>query len=133
MNARAFQILAPVWTESISSDGLFDFDLSADASSRSVELVGFVGLELDFSLFHDRLLVQYQDSDKRILLLLLIGSGFLGRRYLQRALTALSDLQQPISELAKGNLAVQFKPAEHREISEIVEALESTASALGRT
>ncbi len=51
--------------------------------------------------------------------------------YLARALTAISDLQQPIAELAKGNLTVQFKPAEHREISEIVEALESTASALG--
>jgi diguanylate cyclase (GGDEF)-like protein len=130
MNARAFQILAPVWTESITSDGLFDFDLSADATSRSVELVGFVGLELDFSLFHDRLLSNIKIAIS-ILLLLLIGSGFLGRRYLQRALTALSDLQQPISELARGNLAVEFKPAEHREISEIVEALESTASALG--
>ncbi len=130
MNARAFQILAPVWTESISSDGLFDFDLSADPSNRSVELVGFVGLELDFSLFHVRLLSNIKIAIS-VLLLLLIGSGFLGRRYLQRALTALSDLQQPISELAKGNLSVQFKPAEHREISEIVEALESTASALG--
>ena len=42
----------------------------------------------------------------------------------------MSDLQEPIAELAKGNLTVKFKPAEHREISEIVEALESTASAL---
>ena len=40
-------------------------------------------------------------------------------------------MQQPIAELAKGNLSVEFKPAAHREISEIVEALESTASALG--
>jgi diguanylate cyclase (GGDEF)-like protein len=44
---------------------------------------------------------------------------------------AISDLQQPIAELAKGNLAVEFKPALHREISDIVEALESTATALG--
>jgi diguanylate cyclase (GGDEF)-like protein len=50
---------------------------------------------------------------------------------LQRALSSISDLQQPIAELAQGNLAVEFKPAEHREISEIVEALESTVSALG--
>jgi diguanylate cyclase (GGDEF)-like protein len=130
MNARAFQILAPVWTESITSDGLFNFDLARDAANRSVELIGFVGLELDFSLFHDRLLSNIKIAIS-ILLLLLIGSGFLGRRFLQRALTALADLQQPISELAKGNLAVKFKPAEHREISEIVEALESTAAALG--
>ena len=63
--------------------------------------------------------------------MLLVVSGVLARRYLARALTAISDLQQPIAELAKGNLTVEFKPAEHREISEIVEALETTASALG--
>ena len=130
MNARAFEILAPVWTESITSDGLFNYDPSVDASNKRVELIGFVGLQLDFSLFHDRLLTNIKIAIS-ILLVLLIGSGFLGRRYLLRALTAISDLQAPIAELAKGNLAVEFKPAEHREISEIVEALESTASALG--
>jgi diguanylate cyclase (GGDEF)-like protein len=130
LNARAFEILAPVWTESISSDGLFNFDPEADADGNSVELIGFVGLHLDFSLFHNRLLTNIKIAIS-ILMLLLIASGFLGRRYLLRALTAISDLQQPIAELAKGNLAVEFKPAEHREISEIVEALESTASALG--
>jgi diguanylate cyclase (GGDEF)-like protein len=130
MNARAFEILAPVWTESITSDGLLNYDPSMDASDKRVKLIGFVGLQLDFSLFHDRLLTNIKIAIS-ILLALLIASGFLGRRYLLRALTAISDLQQPIAELAKGNLAVKFKPAAHREISEIVEALESTASALG--
>lgn len=130
LNARAFHILAPVWTESIASDGLFNFNLSSDESATTSQLIGFVGLELDFSLFHDRLLSNIKIAIS-ILVVLLIASGFLGRRYLARALTAISDLQQPIAELAKGNLAVEFKPAEHREISEIVEALESTASALG--
>lgn len=130
LNARAFEILAPVWTESIPGDGLFSFDLSADSSGTEIELIGFVGLQLDFSLFHNRLLTNIKIAIS-VLLLLLIGSGFLGRHYLARALTAISDLQQPIAELAKGNLTVRFKPAEHREISEIVEALETTASALG--
>ena len=129
LNARAFEILAPVWTETIASDGLFSFDLEEPASANA-ELVGFVGLELDFSLFHNRLLTNIRIAIS-VLLVLLIASGFLGRHYLARALTAISDLQAPIAELAKGNLAVEFKPAEHREISEIVEALESTASALG--
>jgi len=130
LNARAFEILAPVWTETIASDGLFNFDLGEEQASSTADLVGFVGLELDFSLFHNRLLTNIKIAIS-ILLVLLIVSGFLGRRYLARALTAISDLQQPIAELAKGNLTVEFKPAEHREISEIVEALESTASALG--
>jgi diguanylate cyclase (GGDEF)-like protein len=130
LNARAFEILAPVWTETISSDGLFSFDLTKETAATTAELVGFVGLELDFSLFHNRLLTNIKIAIS-VLFVLLIVSWLLGRRYLARALTAISDLQQPIAELAKGNLAVEFKPAEHREISEIVEALESTASALG--
>ena len=129
-NVRAFEILAPVFTQSIASDGLFDFDPAADANDKSVELIGFVGLKLDFMLFHDRLLANIKIAISILLLLLLI-SGYLGRRSLQRALSAISDLQHPISELAKGNLDVEFKPAAHREISEIVEALESTAAALG--
>lgn len=130
LNARAFQIMAPVWTESIPGDGLFNFDPAAESPRKQTNLIGFVGLELDFSLFHNRLLTNIKIAIS-VLLLLLVVSGFLGRRYLARALTAISDLQQPIAELAKGNLAVEFKPAEHREISEIVEALETTASALG--
>lgn len=130
LNARAFEIFAPVWTESIPGDGLFAFDLSAETPAKTIDLVGFVGLQLDFSLFHNRLLTNIKIAIS-ILLLLLIASGFVGRHYLARALTAISDLQQPIAELAKGNLTVEFKPAEHREISEIVEALETTASALG--
>jgi len=130
LNARAFQILAPVWTETISGDGLFNFDPAEDPSATVANLIGFVGLELDFSLFHNRLLTNIKIAIS-ILLVLLIVSGVLARRYLARALTAISDLQAPIAELAKGNLAVEFKPAEHREISEIVEALETTASALG--
>ncbi len=79
LNARAFEILAPVWTESIPGDGLFTFDLSADTPGKQVELIGFVGLQLDFSLFHNRLLSNIKIAIS-ILLLLLVVSGFLGRR-----------------------------------------------------
>ncbi|MEX2124379.1 MAG: EAL domain-containing protein [Woeseia sp.] len=129
-DAHTFEILAPIWTESIGSDGLFSFDPGSAAGDNARNLAGFVELELDFSYFHERLLTNIKIATS-VLLLLLVVSGFIGRRRLRRALTAISDLQQPIAELAKGNLAVEFKPARHREISEIVEALESTASALG--
>jgi diguanylate cyclase (GGDEF)-like protein len=129
-DVRTFQILAPIWTESIVGDGLFNFDPSSAEAKSARNLAGFVGLELDFSFFHDRLVANIKVATS-VLFVLLIVSGFLGRRTLRRALMAISDLQQPIAELAKGNLAVEFKPAQHREISEIVEALESTASALG--
>ncbi len=129
-DVRTFDIFAPIWTESIANDGLFDFDPLSDETKSSVELVGFVGLQLDFTEFHDNLVGNIKLATVALLLLLVV-SGFLGRLSLRRALSAISDLQHPIAELAKGNLAVRFKPAAHREISEIVEALETTAKELG--
>jgi diguanylate cyclase (GGDEF)-like protein len=129
LNPRQFEILAPVWTESIPDDGLFDFDPNSAEGRTKTELLGFVGIHLDFVIFHDRLLANIKGAIVILLALLLIFA-FYGRRALRKALTSISDLQGPIQELAKGNLAVKFEPAEHREISDIVEALESTASAL---
>ena len=126
---RSFRIFAPIWTESIASDGLFSFDPDTARDESARTLAGFVGLELDFSFFHDRLVDNIKIA-VTVLLLLMVISGLLGRRSLRKALMAISDLQQPIAELAKGNLAVRFKPARHREISEIVDALASTATAL---
>ena len=129
LEPRQFEILAPVWTESFASDGLFDFDPdNADGEART-ELLGFVAIHLDFVMFHDRLLANIRGA-VLILLVLLVVFALYGRRTLQKALASISDLQEPIKELAKGNLNVKFEPAEHREISDIVEALENTASAL---
>ena len=120
LNARAFRILAPIWTESIAGDGLFDFSFTQSATNTSKRLIGFVDLNLDFNLFHNKLVDNIKIATT-VLLGLLIISGLVGRQLLRRALSAISDLQKPIAELAKGNLSVQFKPAAHREISEIVE------------
>ncbi len=129
IDPRKFEVLAPVWTEAISDDGLFDFDPDAPAESATTELVGFVGLHLDFIMFHDRLLANIR-SAVLVLLILLVGFALYGRRVLQKALRSISQLEEPIRELAKGNLDVKFESAEHREISDIVDALETTATAL---
>ncbi len=129
LEPQRFEILAPVWKESIPVDGLFDFDPSASDLPAQTELLGFVSINLDFVIFHDRLLANIKGA-VLILLMLLIAFALYGRHALRKALAAISDLQRPIKELAKGNLTVKFEPAEHREIAEIVEALESTASAL---
>ncbi|MCH7981216.1 MAG: EAL domain-containing protein [Proteobacteria bacterium] len=129
LEPQRFEILAPLWKESISEDDLFDFDPSVVDSAERTELLGFVSINLDFVLFHDRL-VDNIESAILVLLVLLMISALYGRYVLSKALKAISDLQEPIRELAKGNLSVKFEPAEHREIAEIVEALESTASAL---
>jgi diguanylate cyclase (GGDEF)-like protein len=130
INPRQFEILAPVWKESIPEDALFDFDPDNLDSQTRTELLGFVGIHLDFVIFHDRLLANIKGAIL-ILLVLLMVFAFYGRRALRKALASISDLQEPIKELAKGNLGVKFEPAEHREISDIVEALETTATALG--
>jgi len=129
LDPRQFEILAPVWIESMSDDGLFAFDPSAIEMAEGVQLLGFVKIRLDFVMFHDRLLANIRYA-VMILLVVLIAFALYGRRALRMALASISNLQEPIRELAKGNLGVKFEPAEHHEISEIVEALESTASAL---
>ncbi|MDX1518231.1 MAG: diguanylate cyclase, partial [Woeseiaceae bacterium] len=129
LDPRQFEILAPVWTESLSADGLFSFDPDQPDAYSDVNLVGFVGIHLDFIIFHDRLLGNIKTA-VFVLLALLVAFAMYGRRALRNALESISELEQPIRELAKGNLGVKFKPAEHREISDIVEALETTATAL---
>ena len=129
VDPRKFEILAPVWTESIADDGLFAFDPDGDEDAAVTELVGFVGIHLDFVIFHDRLLANIKTA-VAILIVLLIIFTLYSRRTLRNALESISELEHPIRELAKGNLGVKFKPAEHREISDIVEALETTATAL---
>jgi Amt family ammonium transporter len=129
IDPRQFEIFAPVWTESIVDDGLFSFDSTDINVSGSTQLVGVVGMHLDFIIFHDRLLSNIKVAIG-VLLVLLIVMLFFGRRLLRNALSSISDLEYPIKQLAKGNLGVKFRPAAHREISDIVEALENTASAL---
>lgn len=130
LNVRSFDIYAPIWTESIADDGLFNFDPLDVQDDNPMDLVGFVGLQLDFTEFHDNLVGNIKLATLALLVLLVL-SGFIGRLSLRRALRSISDLHYPISELAKGNLSVRFKPAAHREISEIVEALKLTAKELG--
>ncbi len=131
LNPQRFEILAPVWKESIPGDGLFDFDPSALEQTANTDLLGIVSINLDFVMFHDRLLANIKLAVV-ILLLLLIAFSLLGRHALRKALAAISDLRTPIKELAKGNLNVKFEASEHREIAEIVEALETTATALNQ-
>ena len=125
---RLFEIIGLIFTESIVGDGLFEYSPGA-ASSGVKEPIGFIKLSLDFSWYQERLIINLGYASV-VLLVLLIGSGILGWIFLKRSLSSLSDLQRPISELAKGNLTVEFQPTAHREIAAIVDTLESTAAAL---
>ncbi len=129
INARQFEILAPVWVESLPEDSLFGenpLDLTEPAEH---ELLGFIGLDLDFEVFHDGLLSNMRDA-VLVLLVLLAVLGIYGRHVLRKALQSVSDLEQPIRDIALGDLDVSFKPAVHREISDVVDALQTTVAAL---
>ncbi len=129
LNPRQFDVVAPIWIESLSEEALLNFNKESAAPPEHMELLGFVNIELDYLRFHDQLLDNIKAA---VLVLMILLSVFIwaSRRALQRALMTISDLQSPIDELARGNLDVKFKPAEHREISAIVEALQKTAAAL---
>ena len=103
---QSFEIIGLISVESISSDGLFDYALDDETSRKTP--IGFVKLGLDFSWYQERLLINLGYACV-VLLLLLVGSGLLGWTFLKKSLSSLSDLQRPISELARGNLDVQFE------------------------
>ena len=130
LNPRRFEILAPVWSESLTEEALFSANPLSNTAASDTELQGFIGIQLDFAVFHDRLLGNMRGA-VAVLLLLLVALGFYGRYVLRRALRSVSDLEQPIRDLALGDLNIQFKPARHKEMSDIVDALQTTVAALG--
>src|SRR5262249_54007333 len=64
------------------------------------------------------------------LIALLFTSGIVGRALLKRALRPLSELQEPLSQIAQGTMDVTFPATRHRETQAIVTALGDTLSAL---
>ncbi len=121
-------IRGPIWTESLGSDGLFDFDPAAPPTS-SINTLGFVQLDLDFSWQYEQIVANIWLAGLILLVIMLIA-GLIGRSLLKRALGSLAELQRPIADLASGNLEVSFSSAPHREIGAIVDTLETTTAAL---
>ena len=123
-----YQLIGPIWTESFVGDGLLDFDVR-DAAQTKLEVLGFVAVELDYSDYFEQLFWR-----------LTIGSLFLiavlamfwaaGHHWLRKALRPLSELKQPLAELARGNMEVQFTPSRYEEIQNFVRTLEGTTAAL---
>jgi diguanylate cyclase (GGDEF)-like protein len=124
---RRFRLSGPVWVESFAADGLFG--LNPKKAETKVDLLGFVAVDLDFS--------DYQETfQKRLalagfaLLVLLLTSWISGRVLLTRALRPLSELQEPLAEIAEGKMQVKFPAARHKETQAIVAALSDTLFAL---
>jgi diguanylate cyclase (GGDEF)-like protein len=124
---RRFRLTGPIWTESLTGDGLFEFDRAG--AETSVELLGFVSVELDFSAYQLAFLSRLALAGA-VLLLLLAASWWGGRSFLKRALAPLSELQAPLKQLAAGNMDVVLPRSGHRELQAIVTVLGDTVHSL---
>jgi diguanylate cyclase (GGDEF)-like protein len=128
-DARRYRLLGPIWTESYTGDGLFDLDSKTPKTSTHV--LGFVGVDLDFSTYQSAFLPRLALASG-VLLLLLGASWAYGRWSLKRALAPLSALQGVLTRLAAGESDLKFPASPHTELRAIVTALENTTHTLQR-
>jgi diguanylate cyclase (GGDEF)-like protein len=124
---RRFLLHGPIAVESLAGADLLAFD--PDTAESTVELLGFVSLELDFSPYLSTLAPRLAAGGG--VLAVLILAGWAGsRRLLKRALEPLAALQQPLEALGRGQMDVELPRPRHRELATIVRVLRSTIDAL---
>ncbi len=122
-----FSLAGPIWSEAAVGDTLLDVGASHVDTKR--RLLGFVAVDLDYSWYHRQFLPKLWVASLA-LLALLGASWIIGHRLVKRALSPLAALQEPLANLASGELEVTFPASEHAEIHSIVKALEDTTVAL---
>jgi diguanylate cyclase (GGDEF)-like protein len=126
---QRYRLSGPIWTETLSEDALFATDPAAAVATN--RLLGFVGVDLDFSAYESALWPRLAIASAALLLLL--GAWwFIGRWFLKSALSPLSQLQSSLAQLAAGETTVRFPVSRHAELGAIVSALEDTTLALRR-
>jgi len=127
-NSPYVKTYTPVWIESISEDGLLDFDL-ADATSDEIKLSGYVELGLDFTPYEKQLINNLFAGSIAILFIFLLILA-ISRSTIKRALAPLAQLNKPLKSLAEGNTDIYVQPSKHREIDNISRALNTTITSL---
>lgn len=132
-NSRAdsghYRLLSPIWTESFVGDGLMKLG-SEQSPATELALLGFVAVDLDYA-WYESVLTNRLALGSLALVVILGLSWACGRYVLKKALRPLSQLQEPLSTLASGNMQVEFSPSRHEEIQNIIHALRRTTRALG--
>jgi diguanylate cyclase (GGDEF)-like protein len=124
---QRYRLSGPIWTESFADDALFSSDPAAAATS--VNRLGFVSVDLDFSGYEDALWPRLAMASG-ILLVLLGISWACGRWFLKSALAPLSELEHSLADLATEAPTVRFPSSPYTELRAIVVALEDTTRAL---
>lgn len=126
---RKFRLSGAVWVDSFGKDGVFESDQKKAKSKSKPTLVGFVAVELDFTAYQSAFLKRLTPACIALVVLIL-ASWLVARTLVKRALKPLSELQQPLADIAKGKVDVAFPTPRHKETEAIVTALGDTLLAL---
>lgn len=124
------RVLAPVRIRSTAQDGMLNFSLKS-AATETIKVIGY----LDFGIAAR----QYREEFLRSLIVgsvaiaLLFALVFwMGRQLITRALNPLTELQEPLARLARGETEVSVKSEGDVEIVAISDALNATINAIRR-
>jgi diguanylate cyclase (GGDEF)-like protein len=128
--AGHYRLLGPIWSEAFVGDALMNLG-EGQRPGTTLEILGFVAIDLDYSWYQSELTYRLALGSGFLALILALSWAF-GRRILKTALTPLSRLQQPLSELAGGNMQVEFEASGYDEIQNIIDTLKTTTRALGQ-
>lgn len=125
---RLFRFTAPINIKSISTDGMLAFSLDKKTSEK-VKLIGFVSVLLDYSPFYADLNHTLRNVSLVIAVLLLFVAA-MGRVLVRWSLRLLTQLEEPLNRLARGETDVQVESSGDMEIEKIGQVLNTTITAL---
>jgi diguanylate cyclase (GGDEF)-like protein len=126
--SRLFRFTAPIIIKSIAADGMLSFNLN-QGTREKVKVIGFVSVILDYSPFYADLYQTLRNVSFVIAILMLIVAA-LGRWVVRWSLRLLTQLEEPLHRLARGETDVQVESSGDQEIAKIGKVLNTTISAL---
>ena len=123
-----FRFTAPITIKSISTDGMLAFSLEKQ-NREKIKLIGFVSVLLDYSPFYADLNHTLRNVSVVIAVLLLFVAA-VGRVLVRWSLRLLTQLEEPLNRLARGETDVQVESGGDKEIAKIGKVLNTTITAL---
>ena len=122
------RVSAPLWVESIKSDGMLDFSLDED-DVKQIKIIGFIDLGLNFKA-HQQQLSRSMLLGSAIIAAVFLVLLIIGRLAIKKSLSPLTQLQEPLMRLANGEEYVQVDVKGDEEIVTICNAFNATMNAL---
>ncbi len=122
------RLLSPVIIKSMRPDNMFNLDLH-DTHREKIKIIGHIDLGMDLGHYREYLIKLLGIGSVVIALMILLSLIF-GRYMIKKALAPLTNLQEPLARLARGDIDVLVESSGDEEIIAISNALNTTISAL---